>query len=292
MDRLDPKVIEEFKKQRDIQWEKMWEEIVLDGVSVHSLWEGDAPDWNQEATGSQPRLALYPVKDNSRGTFIVCAGGGFMFKSFNEAKPVAEFFGEAGFNTAILDYRVTPHSREVCCKDGVRAVRYLRANAEKLGIPSDKIAIGGFSAGGILSAYTATRFDYGNPNASDPIERVSSRPDAALILYGAMSAASSVGSGLGYDINKQNETARLDNVKNLRYDCPPFFLFQTHGDDPRSAMIFGKELADRGIPFEVHTFANGPHGGGLYNGKDDTPDFPHTSRWAGLAAGWLEELGF
>jgi hypothetical protein len=57
-------------------------------------------------------------------------------------------------------------------------------------------------------------------------------------------------------------------------------------------MIFGKELADRGIPFEVHTFANGPHGGGLYNGKDETPDFPRTARWADLAVGWLAELGF
>ena len=99
----------------------------------------------------------------------------------------------------------------------------------------------------MVSAYTATRFDYGNPDANDPIERVSSRPDAALILYGAMSPASSAG-GLGYDIKKQNEIAQFDNVKNLRYDCPPFFIFQTHEDDPRSAMIFGKELADRGIP--------------------------------------------
>jgi len=291
MDRIDPKKLQEFKKLRDRQWAKMWDEIISEGIQVYDLWEGDAPNWNPEATVSQPRLALYPVKDSNRGTFIICAGGGFMFKSFNEAKPVAEYFYEAGFNVAILDYRVSPHSHAICCSDGLRAVRYLRANAGKLGIPANKIAIGGFSAGGMLSAYTATRFDYGNPDASDPIERVSSRPDAALILYGAMSPASSAGS-LGYDIKKQNETAQLDNVKNLRHDCPPFFIFQTHEDDPRCAMIFGHELADRGIPFEVHTFANGPHGGGLYNGKDDTPDFPHTARWADLAVGWLEELGF
>ncbi|NLS45742.1 MAG: alpha/beta hydrolase fold domain-containing protein [Firmicutes bacterium] len=127
-----------------------------------------------------------------------------MFKSFNEAKPVAEYFYGAGLNAAILDYRVNPHSRETGCDDGLRAVRFLRANADRFGIPSDKIAIGGFSAGGMVSAYTATRFDYGNPDANDPIERVSSRPDAALILYGAMSPASSAG-GLGYDIKKQNE---------------------------------------------------------------------------------------
>ena len=96
----------------------------------------------------------------------------------------------------------------------------------------------------MLSAYTATRFDYGDPDANDPIERVASRPDAALILYGAMSFSILSAGGLGYDIKKQNETAKLDNVKNLRHDSPPFFLFQTHQDDPRAAMIFGKELAD------------------------------------------------
>lgn len=292
MDRIDPQRFQELKELRDRLWVNMWDEIESEGIPVYYLWEGEAPDWNPEAAGSQPRIALYPVMNSNRGTVIICAGGAFIFKSFNEAKPVAEYFCKAGLNAAILDYRVRPHSQEVCCSDGLRAVRYLRANAGKFGIPADKIAIGGFSAGGMLSAYTATRFDYGNPDANDPIERVSSRPDAALILYGAMSPASMSGGGLGYDIKKQNETAKLDNVKNLRHDCPPFFIFQTHQDDPRSAMIFGKELADRGIPFEVHTFANGPHGGGLYNGKDDTPDFPHTSRWAQLAVEWLEELGF
>ncbi|NLM61478.1 MAG: alpha/beta hydrolase [Clostridiales bacterium] len=292
MDRIDPQRFKEFKEIRDRQWEKMWDEIISEGIRVCYLWEGEAPGWNPEATGSQPRIALYPVKDKNRGTVIICAGGAFIFKSFNEAKPVAEYFHKAGLNAAILDYRVQPHPQEICCRDGLRAIRFLRANAGIFGIPADKIAIGGFSAGGMLSAYTATRFDYGDPESDDPVERVSSRPDAALILYGAMSPASFGTGGLGYDIKKQNEIAQLDNVKNLRHDCPPFFIFQTHEDDPRSAMNFGKELADRGIPFEVHTFAKGPHGGGLYNGKDDTPDFPHTARWAELAVEWLVELGF
>jgi acetyl esterase/lipase len=96
-----------------------------------------------------------------------------------------------------------------------------------------------------------------------------------------------------YDAALQNAAAKSDNVKNLRDDCPPFFIFQTHADDPRHCLNFAKELADRGIPFELHTFISGPHGGGLYNGKDDTPDCPHTAHWAALAADWLvTEQGF
>ena len=74
--------------------------------------------------------------------------------------------------------------------------RYLRLHADELGICPDKIAIGGFSAGGMLSAYAATQFSYGNLQAVDAAERVSSRPDAALILYGAMSDSGIQDSGM------------------------------------------------------------------------------------------------
>jgi acetyl esterase/lipase len=98
---------------------------------------------------------------------------------------------------------------------------------------------------------------------------------------------------MSYDIKKQNENARYDNLLNLNANCPPFFIFQTHLDDPRFAMNFGKALADYGIPFEVHTFANGGHGGGLYDGGcEHAPLQRHTARWADLAVEWLEDLQF
>ena len=43
----------------------------------------------------------------------------------------------------------------------------------------------GFSAGGMLSGNCATHYDRGNPDAADPVERFSSRPDAAVLCYGA-----------------------------------------------------------------------------------------------------------
>lgn len=281
-------------KDRNEMWARMWEEFKADGLEPVNLWPEGAPNYRLAYGQEQPRLLILPAhKDKPRGILIVCAGGAFKFKSPNEAKPVAEFFHAAGLNAAVLDYRVEPYGQLDACEDAKRAIRYLRYKAEELGILADKIAIGGFSAGGMLTGMAATRFDYGIPESEDPIERVSSRPDAAIVCYGAFSPASSVGSGLGYDIKKQNEIARMDNSKNLRYDSPPFFLFQTHQDDPRSVLIMGKELADRGIPFEIHTFQNGPHGGGLYDGKsEDSPYFPHTAKWAHLAVEWLEELGF
>ena len=293
---------EEPKVKHARLWTRMWADFKSEGLEPVPLWEktpddGD-PDFN-------PRLLTLPIhKGKNRGMFIVCAGGAFILKAAHEAKPVAEYFHKKGFNTAVLDYTVEwknddnkvligrDDARAAALRDAKRAIRTLRHNAGKLGFPGDKIAIGGFSAGGMLSGMAATLYNGGDPSAADPVERESSRPDAALILYGAMSF-STVIRDMSYDIKRQNDAARFDNLLNLHSKCPPFFVFQTHKDDPRFSMNLGKALADHGIPFEVHTFANGGHGGGLYDGgSEDAPLQAHTARWAELAAEWLEDLGF
>lgn len=215
-----------------------------------------------------------------------------MFKSFNEAAPVADYFYEKGFHTAILDYRVDPYTHADSCADGCRAVRYLRANAGKYNISPDHIAIGGFSAGGTLTGQVATHFGAGNPESDDPVERVSSRPDAALQMYGSFDTASHVQNFLGYSPETQRKAVEMSTQLNLRPDCPPFFLMETLFDDPRTVTSFAEALASQGIPFALHIFHSGGHGGGLYDGKNEVEDCPHTAKWAELAADWLHDLGF
>ena len=245
------------------------------------------------------QLILLPIQEEKRGIFIVCPGGGFMFKSSNEGKPVAEFFHEKGINAAILDYHVNSgiaegmDARQEAGEDGLAAIRYLRAHAEELGIDPDHIAIGGFSAGGMTTSYVATHFDYGDPEAPCAEGKVSSRPDAALVLYGAFSSSGLKGGPGVYDPAEQQKIAQSDPIRNLRFDGPPTFVFQTHKDDPRNALTYCMELANRGIPYEIHTFEDGPHGAALYDGKDpDSPYFPHTVMWAEIAADWLKNRGF
>ena len=257
----------------------------------------------REEAGMMARLAIKKAHEGpARGCLIMCPGGGFLFKSWNEALPPAEYFYHQGLNVAILDYHVKndeeiklvdPEFQRMAGEDGLQAIRYLRFNAEKYSILPDHIAIGGFSAGGMLSGYAATKFDYGNTAAEDPLLKISSRPDAALILYGAFSNTSSVppltGGMTREEIAKAN---KLDTIRNIHVDCPPMFVFQTHGDDPRIALNFCMELAVHGVPYEIHTFEDGPHGGGLYNGKDEMPDLPHTAMWAAIAADWLKGRGY
>lgn len=278
---------------RTVKWNAMKAEFAAEGILPTEIYRDDIPGFDPAICQEKPALYILPIIPG-RGIFIVCAGGGFLFKSSNEAKPVAEFFHRAGINAAVLDYRVRPYDpNENAVQDGLRAVRYVRLHAAQWGIPADKIAIGGFSAGGMLSSSVATRYDAGNPNASDPVERVSSRPDAALLLYGAGGPGGNFRRAGGYDIEAARASAKTSAVLNLRQDSPPFFLFQTHKDDPHGTLAFAQACADRGIEFEIHAFREGPHGGGLYNGADeDSPSFPHTARWPELAAEWLRDYGF
>lgn len=66
------------------------------------------------------------------------------------------------------------------------------------------------------------------------------------------------------------------------------YMAQTDSDNPHYVLDMAKAYADRGIPFEVHLFKGGPHGGGLFDGEhEDSPQFPHTAHWAELAVEWF-----
>lgn len=288
---FDEEMMKKLIDGRRASFSKMMEDIKESGYHIEDI---------RTEAGFTARLAIKNPHEETRGMFIVCAGGGFLFKSWNEAFPVAEFFYEKGINVAILDYHVNQdgvidinsEATRMAGEDGLMAVRYLRHQAKKYNLLPDHIAIGGFSAGGILSGYAATKFDYGCVNATDPLLQVSSRPDAALILYGAFSTTSSIPGTFGMAREEIVRANELDNARNIRVDSPPMFVFQTHEDDPRIALNFCYELAVHGVPYEIHTFESGAHGGGLYNGKDETPNVPHTAMWADIAADWLICKGY
>lgn len=283
---------EQHKLMRNRQWADMWANLTAQGWQTVELWERDIPDFKAEYEQLPPRMILRPAHaGKARGIVLLCAGGGFRYKTYLEAVASADCFYGAGLNVAILDYRCMPYERKDALTDAKRAVRVLRQNAAQYGIDPNHIALCGFSAGGITAAMTATLFDLGDANACDPTERFSCRPDAAVICYGSMCPAQSYGA-LGYDREAQNQLARLSPDQNVPFDAPPFFLFQTAQDDPRHCLKLGMALADRGIPFEVHLFKAGKHGQALYDGQNGTENIAHTAKWSSLACEWLIEYGF
>ena len=258
------------------------------------LWKNGAPGFDdRDPLQPEPSIIFVPGANPGklRGTVIVAHGGGFESRTGCEGMNVALYFADRGFNTAILTYRLKPYTRIDAMEDMQRAIRLLRERKEVLGI-TDKVAVMGFSAGGMLSGNCATHFDLGKPNSEDPIERQSCRPDAAVVGYGAF-AFTAFPAGLFRNpfARDRQELYYLAPEANITLDTPPFFIWQTNSDDPRHSFALGSALTAAGIPFELHCFPDGIHGLALADGENDlSMDIPHVHHWAELCAEWLEDL--
>ncbi len=281
---------------------KIWNDAIARFEAI-PLWEEGAPNFRPDQTlQPQPSIVFVPAQGTGekRGTVIVAHGGGFMTRTGCEGIHVAKYFSDAGFNTAILTYRLQPYSRYDAMDDMHRAIRLLRARREELNI-TEKVVSMGFSAGGMLSSNCATHFDLGKPEAEDPVERESCRPDGAVLGYGAFAFCGLPG-GFFVDpfadmtqnpfVASKEELIYFAPEVNIRRDTPPFFIWQTNSDDPRHSFTLGQALTAMAIPFEMHLFPGGVHGLALADGENDLDmAVPHVAQWAPLCVTWLKELG-
>ena len=283
--------IENAREARTAEWNAL-----LERMHPLWLWENGAPGYQPEYKQRPPAIYRWPDASHEApsGAILISAGGGYMFKSEWEAEPVARWFYEKGFSTFIVDYRVAPYTLEESRADALRAVRYLRYHAETLNILPDRIAVLGGSAGGQQSGMAATMFDEGDLSAEDPVERVSSRPDACVLCYGAwIVEAEHTPIAVPFDWEAQKEKAQYSVAHHLRVDCPPFFIWQTNADDPRHGCEFCIALTNLGIPFEFHVFPEGAHGCGLADGGHRYAPYARSaSRWPMMVTEFLENLGF
>lgn len=274
---------------------KLWNTVMARFEKIQ-LWENGAPGFDdRDPNQEEPYIVFVPAPGSSkkRGTIIVAHGGGFETRTGCEGVHVAQYFNKAGFAVAILSYRLIPYNQRDAIADMQRAIRVLRSRKDEFGI-SDKIAVMGFSAGGMLSGNCATHFDYGKKEDADPIEHFSCRPDAAVVGYGAFSSVSFPG---GFFDNPFTDKDRAEKLylapeKNITVETPPFFIWQTNSDDPRLSMNLAKALTESGIMFELLCFPMGVHGMALADGNNDLDlKIPHVMHWSELCAEWLESLG-
>lgn len=242
------------------------------------LWIEGAPGAKGNAAPDRPSIAVFrPPAGRSNGTAVVVnPGGGYWVLAVDhEGVQVARWLARNGFTAFVLNYRLRPaYEPEVALLDGQRALRWVRAQATQFAVSPHRIGMMGFSAGGNLASGVGTRFDDGQPDAADPVDRVSSRPDFLVLVYPAIS--SKVTDKLGQSTDEL-VTART----------PPTFLVHTHEDglSPEHSVRFYQALLARKIPAELHVFAYGPHGTGIAAGD------PELGAWRGLLLGWLRRSG-
>ena len=257
-------------------------------MDVIYLWEGKEAPYTAESAGqAQPSITAYPV-EGSRGAVVVCPGGGYTHKAPHEGGPIAEKINEAGISAFVLDYRVKPCSMEAPLADASRAIRVVRA------MGYEKVGIMGFSAGGHLTCSAATLYTDGDLENEDPIERLSSRPDAFLPCYAVTSFASfrhqgSLESLLGEKKTDYALLRRFSAELHVTENTPPAFLWHTAADTVvpvENSLNLAGALAHAGVSFELHVYPEGRHGLGLAEEYDDV------KTWAEHMKYWLVGQGF
>ncbi len=251
------------------------------------LYPGSAPYSEYSPGQLPPSLADFSVP-GSRGAVVVCPGGGYTFKAEHEGNPIAEALNSMGISAYVLDYRVAPCHPEAPLSDAKRALRLVRSMGYQ------RVAILGFSAGGNLCCAAATLFDSGDPQAEDPVERLTSRPDAFLPCYAVVSMGEYTHEGsreslLGEEKDSEEMRRRFSAEENVTEDTPTAFLWHTSEDGAvpvQNSLLLAKALADHHVLFEMHIYPNGHHGLGLASAM------PVASAWMREAGRWLLEKGF
>ena len=248
------------------------------------LWPDGAPGALGDTDADKPLLAVYLVKQppgsSPAPAVVIAPGGGYLRVSTagGEGDSAAEWFNSLGVSAFVLRYRVTPYHYPAETDDGQRAIRLVRARAAEFGIDPNQIGMLGFSAGGHLTAATATIFDAGRPDAPDPIDRVSSRPDFAMLMYAVISFDPQVAgpqnlaayAGSGRNLLGDNPDPKLVEQLSLENrvtrNTPPTFLYNGTADtlvSSENSFRFYLALRKAGVPTEVHTFEDGVHATGL-----------------------------
>lgn len=246
---------------------------------------------------SEAEITLFlPSREiNTGAAVVICPGGGYIREAMDhEGFMMARWLAERGVAGIVLKYRLPYGHHRIPSDDARRALRTVRHHAAEWGIDPDKIGIAGSSAGGHLASTAGTRFDAGNPDAGDPVERMSCRPDFMLLLYPVITMKEEYGHmgsrmnllGTG---NDWSLVSHYSNELHVTAETPPAFLVLADDDKtvlPRNSIEFYTALKENRVPAEIHIFAKGGHGFGMR--KNDIP----ADNWPLLFIDWLRTTGF
>jgi endo-1,4-beta-xylanase len=224
-----------------------------------------------------PSLTVYlPAKEKATGAAVIIApGGGHAFLAIDiEGYNVARYLNSVGVAAFVLKYRLareegSKYKVEVdALADGQRAIRLVRSRAAEWHVNPARVGIMGFSAGGEVAALVSTRFDSGKPDAADPVERLSSRPDYQVLIYPGI---------------------RADTLT-VTKDTPKTFMLCADNDrGPSTALAtLYPMLKQAGVSTEVHVYASGGHGFGI---RETPKQNPVATSWQVRFSDWMADQG-
>lgn len=267
---------------------------------VIPLWSGPSPGSLSDGPNDTPTLTVF-LADPAKATgaaMVICPGGGYGGLASHEGVDYARWLNEAGISAFVLKYRLgtSGYRHPAMLQDASRALRIVRARAEEWKVDAKRVGIMGSSAGGHLASTMMTHFDSGQQDASDSIERQSSRPDLGILCYPVITMGKYTHTGSRRNLLGTNPPPELvdllSNEKQVTSNTPPCFVWHTWEDTTvavENPMMFAEALRKAGVRFELHIYEKGRHGMGLGT-REWKPENRHP--WTGECLRWLRERGF
>jgi acetyl esterase/lipase len=264
------------------------------------LWQGTPPKSLGTAEKDIPTLTVYlPEKagDKLLPAILVCPGGGYAHLALeHEGSAIGKWCNSIGVAAFVLKYRLPGdgYRHPVPMLDAQHALSTIRARAAQWHVDPQKIGVMGFSAGGHLASTLATHYHRGIADAKDPIDRVSCRPDFAVLVYPVITLKALTHGGSRNNLLGPNPPAELiENLSNetqVTPDTPPTFLVHTTQDKTvpvENSIDFYLACRKAGVPAELHIFEAGAHGFGIKPVQTTVAG----KTWMNRLADWLRARG-
>lgn len=251
-----------------------------------------------ESNVSLPYLTVYAPKNPNGSAMLIAAGGGYKrIEMQTEAHPAARWLSERGITAFVLTYRLPDEGWSAGAmaplQDAQRALRLIRANAEKYRIDRSKVGVLGFSAGGHLLGMASVRADFASYTPIDNIDNHSAKVDISALIYPIIRLEEPYSNTSTAHIlvgrHADEKQAAQWSVQNfVTAQTPPTFLVQAKDDpisNPMNTVIMQQACEKMHVSCELHRLASGGHGFGM--GQPGTP----TAAWPHFYSSWLQREG-
>ncbi len=249
--------------------------------------------------GTPGFYAFFPSQQENKGAAVlICPGGGYERLAYIiSGTQLAKWFNSIGISAFVLNYRL-PNSpdlkqREIApLQDARRAIKIIRANAEKWQVKPDKIGVLGTSAGGHLAANLGTATEEA-AKISDDFDKFSFAPNFMILISPVISMGEYAQAGSKKNLLGANPSKELIEKysleKQVTATTPAAFIVHAADDkvvNQRNSLMFYNALLDKNISASLHIFPHGGHAIALRNNPGST------ETWTNLCEMWLTEMGF
>jgi acetyl esterase/lipase len=224
---------------------------------------------------------LPPANMRTGASVVICPGGGFSILAWDlEGTEVAQWLNTLGIAGIVLKYRVPTRDQETvwlaAAQDAQRAISLTRHHAQQWKLDPDKVAVLGFSAGG-MAAFKATTASQRYYEPVDVVDEKSCRPNRAILIYSA-----------GLPTPSDTDQTKND-ADAITSDTPPIFMAHAFDDfvpvEGTARLLMALKQAK--VPAELHVYDTGGHGYGLRK-RDELP----VTTWTDPCAAWLRRAGW